>query len=169
MTYPLGIPVVYTPLLHHCDPTCHHTPCPKLHLCKSPPCPHSHSLQPAEYQCHCRLSLRMKKCVVSSFLKSTVCWNWSKANSHALTPLMSYWYQYWYDYMDEGSVYYCLIGKHLTLTNDTSIFIMNTVVSTVCLAVCQLELCTIAVYIIQSNQTVSTTKSLYSGCIWDRY
>ena len=82
--------------------------------------------------------------------------------------LFYYWYQYWYDYMDEGSVYYCLIGKHLTLTNDTSIFIMNTVVSAVCLAVCQLELCTIAVYIIQSNQTVSTTKSPYSGCIWGR-
>ena len=82
--------------------------------------------------------------------------------------LFYFWYQYWYDYMDEGSVY-CLIGKCLTLTNDTSIFIMNTVVSTVCLAVCQLELCTIAVHIIQSNQTISTTKSLYSGYIWDRY
>ena len=93
MTYPLGVPVVYTPLLHHCDPTCCHTLCPKLHQCKSPPCPHSHSLQPVEYQCHCRLSLRMKrmkKCVMSSVLKSIVCWNWSKANSHALTPLMSY-------------------------------------------------------------------------------
>ena len=84
--------------------------------------------------------------------------------------LFYYWYQYLYDYMDEGSVYYCLIGKHLTLANDTSIFIVKAVVGAVCcLAVCELELCTIAVHIIQSNQTISTTKSLYSGCIWGRY